>query len=214
MSLTYTQIDSLTDAFTENARALIFEAQTLQNVASFARAFSLAHLAREELAKCTILYAAGMRMLAGTDVDWAKTMRRLRSHKAKLEVEIVGQLMLLGWNEKLGAVLNMADYRNNRKNASLYVEIKDGKAVRPADVVTENQAFRTIELAKFALEFQMKTRDVSGLFANRTPETMQEISKIVSMSHEQLKAAAKVIAPMHQVVVALLMSENQSKKDS
>jgi AbiV family abortive infection protein len=129
MSLSTKQLDELIDAMTENACSLIKESDLLLTNGYHARAYSLAHFAREELSKCFMLHAAANKLLAGVDVDWKKLMRRFRSHQQKLIGEQVQMSVLLsafGNSEEALASLMaadaMADKRNDDKNASLYVE--------------------------------------------------------------------------------------------
>lgn len=209
MSLTYAQIDSLTDALLDNAKALIFEAETLNNVLAYARAFALAHLAREEISKCGILHAAGTRMLAGVPVDWKKTMRRLRDHKAKLELESVQQLLLVGDLEKLGAIPNIVEHRNDLKNASIYVGITDGKAVSPSEVVTARQAVRTIELAKFALDAELRIRITCGAFVNRIPGPIPGLANLDQLTAEQMNTLLESVGPQYKRMLQHILFEDK-----
>ena len=70
---------------------------------------------------------------------------------------------------KWAQYLILLSTENDRKNAAIYVGRVDGKAVPPSQVFTENQAARTIELAKFALESEEKIRVMVGPFLSRTP---------------------------------------------
>jgi len=82
--LTLQQLDTGIEAAVANAASLIEEAELLFRSNFHARAYTLAHIAREELAKVTMFYAAGLRMLAGKAVDWKKLHKRLRDHNSKL----------------------------------------------------------------------------------------------------------------------------------
>lgn len=95
MSLNLKQIDDYISALIENADKLVSEANTLFDAGGFARAHILAHLAREELSKCIILYAAGRRVQCGIDVDWKSTMKRLRDHKSKIRQETLMNAVVL-----------------------------------------------------------------------------------------------------------------------
>jgi AbiV family abortive infection protein len=206
MTLNYAQIDSLIKSLLDNAKALIFEAETLNSVSAHARAFALAHLAREEISKCGILHAAGTRLLAGIQVDWKKTMRRLRDHKAKLELETVNQFLLVGAASKMGAIPDIVEHRNDRKNAAIYVGLIDGKAVLPSQVFTENQATRTIELAKFALETEEKIRVTVGPFVTRTPGPIPGLPDLNQLTPEQMKELIERVGPSYQLILQKLFA--------
>lgn len=206
MTLHYAQIDSLIDSLLDNAKTLIFEAETLNNVSAYARAFALAHLAREEISKCGILHAAGTRLLAGIEVDWKKTMRRLRDHKAKLELETVNQFLLMGAASKMGAIPDIVEHRNDRKNAAIYVGLVDGKAVLPSQVFTENQAVRTIELAKLALETEEKIRVTVGPFTARTPGPIPGLPDLNQLTPEQMRELTERVGPSYKLILQKLFA--------
>ncbi|USX20941.1 AbiV family abortive infection protein [Oxalobacteraceae bacterium OTU3REALA1] len=206
MTLNYAQIDSLIESLLDNAKALIFEAETLNSVSAYARAFALAHLAREEISKCGILHAAGTRLLAGIEVDWKKTMRRLRDHKAKLELETVNQFLFVGAESKLAAVPSIVEHRNDRKNAAIYVGLINGKAVLPSQVFTENQAARTIELAKFALETEEKIRLTVGQFVARTPGPIRGLPDLNQLTPEQMKELIERVGPSYKLILQKLFA--------
>jgi AbiV family abortive infection protein len=119
MSLSTKQLDELIDAMTENACSLIKESDLLLTNGYHARAYSLAHFAREELSKCFMLHAAANKLLAGVDVDWKKLMRRFRSHQQKLIGEQVQMSVLLsafGNSEEALASLMAADAMADKRN--------------------------------------------------------------------------------------------------
>jgi AbiV family abortive infection protein len=175
MSLSIQQLDQLIDALSENAFSLIQESELLLTNGYHARAYSLAHFAREELSKCFMLHAAANKLLAGVDVDWKKLMRRFRSHQQKLISEQVQASVLLsafGNSEKalssLMAADVMADKRNDDKNASLYVEFSEGKLSTPSAVISEAKAKRTFELASLFLLKLVEMRKTIGVYQNKS----------------------------------------------
>lgn len=214
MSLNYAQIDSLIDALLVNARALVFEAEILHGVSAFARAFALSHLAREELSKCGILHAAGARMLAEIPVDWKTIMRRVRDHKSKLEQETLFQFLLIGETSQLEKIPEIVDYRNDRKNASIYVGITDGRARLPSDLVSDFQAARTIELAKLSLEIEEKIRATMGPFVNRTPGAILGISDFGQMTRDQMRLMLESMGPLYKQVLEHLLLPDEAPTDS
>jgi AbiV family abortive infection protein len=185
VSLTLAQIDEGMEALADNAGELIAEARLLHEAKAFPRAFALAHLAREELSKAQMLYAAGIRVLAKHPVDWKKLQRRLRDHKEKLRLEIVGQALLMkgsgdaDMTAAADALLSrghahaLTEKRNDDKNAALYVGLVDGKFIRPRETRTESQSWRTIELASSSHKDLTFVRTKSGPLAMRSIGSIQ-----------------------------------------
>ena len=178
--LTLAQLDSGIDALIENASSLIAEAQLLLEHKHFARAFTLGHLAREELAKVTMLFAAGVRLIAGHPVEWVKLKRRFVSHKSKLTQDALWNVMSTGMahtkeGEDLLKVLGaVTDVRNDAKNNSLYVGFKDDNFMRPRDFISERVAWRTVELARMSCDEWLAQRQATGKLADREPASMTE----------------------------------------
>jgi AbiV family abortive infection protein len=177
MSLSLSKLDDLIDALLSNADELIAESALLGKHGHFARAHALAHIAREELAKSIMLQAAAFKVLAGARVDWAKLMKRFRSHDEKLKLEGVQSAAFLSAAGNVEQSLlvhahatEMAKYRNHRKNAALYVELTDGKVSKPSEQFTERQSVRTFELAKMWLEEQKKMRQMLGRYDEQDPK--------------------------------------------
>lgn len=165
----------------KNALLLIRESQILYDNEAYARAFSLAHLAREEIAKVTMLYAAGLRMLAGHPVDAKKLLKRLRDHKSKLIIENLNNSFICaagGLPEPENIALNssnIANARNNDKNNSLYVGFDDGECTEPDQLFTAEKSLRTVLLAVDAFTNQEALLNIQGPLAGRAPISMPEI---------------------------------------
>lgn len=204
MSLPLKTLDELVTALIENATNLISDAEILFSAKSYARAYALAHFAREEISKCAIIHAAGVRTLAGVKVDWKKTMRRLRSHTDKLRMEIVQNAVFCAAKSDVKAfrlamenTAAMADYRDKRKNMSLYVGIDEGVVTRPSKVVNEHQASRTIRLAKIALGEERRIwRDI-GRLQDRKVETLPEVAEVDSCTPEEIVELLEEFAPIY-----------------
>jgi AbiV family abortive infection protein len=204
MSLSLEQLDKGIDLLIRNAEQLVGEAKALFDLGANARAFALAHLAREELAKATILQAAGLRILARQEVDWKSLMRRLRDHKAKLRMEILENALLLKGQgiSDFDAILTVkglaavADFRNDLKNVAIYVGFDDNKFVLPSDQINADNAGRTIELAATRLrqvQFEcqrsprLAEREIGSLAhfpvvdeiaEDLDPESLEEIARV------------------------------------
>ena len=77
------EIDLAREKVFENAQALVEDAEILFSNHRYARAYALAHLACEELAKLPMLVTAGLELACGRRVDWKKLDKRFRSHSEK-----------------------------------------------------------------------------------------------------------------------------------
>lgn len=200
VTLELTQIDQGIEALLSNAEDLVSEAKTLFSVNAFARAFTLAHLAREELSKVGMLQAAALRLLAEHPVDWKKLMYRLRDHKAKLyqehfENSLFSQGSNAGlFNPMLPQVADqVVDYRNNQKNDSLYVSIEEGKFIKPADRFNVKKAERTIKLAEIRLNEQRFNQADLGPYAERQIGSLRGRPNIDQQSLEELYACVSEV---------------------
>lgn len=190
VSLSVNQIDEYMQALVSNARELLRESELLYKKKANARSYTLSHIAREEIAKCKILYAAGRRLIAGMDVDWKVTFKRLRSHKSKLKQEIVANaatMLLEGYEDGFDVAMNVvsesSDMRNDYKNNSLYVGISmEGEIIRPDKVVNQDLAQRNIQLARFALNDEVNFQSRVGKLSKMDPEKMPDITSVDAKS--------------------------------
>ena len=194
-------------ALVDNAEELLSEATVLYQSSHYARAYSLAHFAREELSKCVMLHAVGAKLLAGNVIDWKETMRRLHDHKAKIRIETVQNAMIAaayGDMENAEAMaLNaelFASYRNKRKNESLYVNLDEGHAVKPSEVVSDAQALRTIKLAEIALQQEQGILSRLGPLAKRQPLNREHITQALE-AENIIDVLFEQIAPMYREVL-------------
>ena len=217
MGFTLEQIDAYIEALMLNAASLVRESQILYDNEAYARAFCLAHLAREEIAKTLMLQAAGVRLLAGHKVDFKKLNRRLRDHKQKLIAESVNNAVLCAGFDpgaaermlKSGAGASAA--RNDQKNDSLYVGFKSGTVSQPLNAISPERALRTISLAVDALTNQASVLKFIGKFADRSPISIPEILP------EDLKIDGDTLQMMSVVHHALLqksMANQEATKNT
>lgn len=211
MALSLEQIDAYIDALLTNATSLIRESQILYDNNAHARAFALAHLAREEIAKTLMLQAAGTRILAGHPVDFKKLERRLRDHKQKLIAETLNNIVFCaGVDPDMAESMILAagsapGFRNDLKNNSLYVGFKDGILSQPTQSFSAERALRTITLACDSLQNQLSILKLLGRFATRSPISIPEVHPDnVKLDRETIETLGNVYAK------ALFKSKKQS----
>lgn len=214
MALSLKKIDSYILALLGNAEELIIEAQTLYDANLYPRAFTLAHFAREELSKCLILHSTGCQILSGAEVDWKTTMKRLSDHKSKLRLETVQNSLFvaaMGANEKSELmtfnVEAFANYRNKRKNASIYVGVDEGAITRPSESISKDQAFRTIRLAMASLAQEKKLWEIIGPFGSKKPGSEKSLKDLKSLTAEQLIETLLEIAPKYRQFLEIVESD-------
>ncbi|MBF8728839.1 AbiV family abortive infection protein [Pseudomonas guariconensis] len=204
MEFTLEQIDAYIEALMLNAAALIRESQILYDNDAYARAFCLAHLAREEIAKTLMLQATGVRILAGHAVDFKKLDRRLRNHKQKLIAETMNNAVFCAGVDPSTAEFMIqrgggtSATRNDQKNNSLYVGFENGTVSQPLDGVSPERALRTISLAVDALTNQSSVLKFAGPFATRRPISIPEILP------EDIKLDVETLKHMGAIHLAIL----------
>ena len=130
--LSVQEIEALRVLVLENARDLLGESELLFQHKKFARAYSLAHLSSEELAKLLALASTGVILVNGGTINWKKLDEKLRSHTAKLKgllfVDFLGKAVnpttrdIEVHQEKLSQL----ELLNELKNASLYAGVYQG----------------------------------------------------------------------------------------
>jgi AbiV family abortive infection protein len=137
----------------ENAEQLHNEAEILGARRAFCREVCLHQISIEECSKIDMLGATAMELLTGHSVDLAKVARSMRSHQVKnfilaydsLRTEAEREAQHRGDHEAASKIFRkqqkaIHECLNTSKNASLYVDLIDGKFVAPSDLITETQA--------------------------------------------------------------------------
>jgi AbiV family abortive infection protein len=153
--LTIDELHQLRLRIFDNAESLYKEALLLLENGYYARAYLLAYFSCEELGKIPIVVGVIGRHLKSEAVDWNKTMKRFRNHKAKVESDDFYQYVFgieldllhdsdLKWLEEAKSV--SAD-RVNRKNNSTYVDVVGRKRASPLMEITKEHAKEMVERA-------------------------------------------------------------------
>lgn len=141
----------------DNAKELTFEALMLADNQHFSRAYSLAHLACEELSKLSFFLGVGIDLARGRTIDWKKLDSTLRDHLKKIQCDLAVDYALGGKIEKADD-FNESKFRaevatrNQRKNLSLYCDWVNGKFVKPSESVGRNDAISMIQFASSQLK--------------------------------------------------------------
>lgn len=139
----------------ENACELLEEAQILFAAKKFPRAYVLAHLATEELAKLPIIYGTRVRLYEKEHIDWKKFKFRLSNHQAKLRSIALFDYM----NDDVDLVMSQDVERYNRqlefvrnfdliKNLGLYSGYHENSPYKPSEQFLAENAQGMINLTK------------------------------------------------------------------
>jgi AbiV family abortive infection protein len=136
-----------------NAEQVFQEASLLREHKHFSRSLFLYQMAMEECAKVDMIGEAATGLTLGRPVDLEALEKDFRDHKAKnfsnayMSKASEAELAARRANDSKAARDAFANsqreihgFLNRAKNASMYVDLKDGKFVSPDAVVTEDEA--------------------------------------------------------------------------
>src|SRR5579883_2034183 len=136
-----------------NAEQLFQEASLLREHKHFSRSIFLHQIAMEECAKVDMIGAAATGMTLGHPVDLQALEKAFRDHKAKnfsnayMAKASEAEMAAREANDSKAASAAFEEsqreihgFLNTTKNASMYVDLKDGRFVSPDDTVDEEGA--------------------------------------------------------------------------
>jgi AbiV family abortive infection protein len=142
----------------DNAEKLYFEAELLAKVGATARALCLHQISLEECSKVETMGVWATSLLSGLEADQNKTLAALRRHSSKNKSNAY---MLEGSPEEKDAMargdwetareefrklqLEFHEASNIQKNASLYVDWKDGEFISPTEQITPEMLSQIID---------------------------------------------------------------------
>jgi AbiV family abortive infection protein len=215
--LTLEQLDAGVDAAFANAASLIDEAKVLFQSGFHARAYTLSHIAREELAKVTMLYASGLRLLAEHPVNWSKLEKRLRDHKSKLTSDaLISFFNTPGAADELDLkkMLAGSTSRNEWKNESLYIAFKDGNFKTPSEMISRAKSKRTIELASFAFEDARRFVSLGGKLTERKPGDAKRIFKRINPEKLDPNDAIELITNLTRLIHSKAKSQSDGESSA
>jgi AbiV family abortive infection protein len=145
-----------------NAEQLFQEASLLRENKHFPRSLFLYQIAMEECAKVDMIGAAATALTLGHPVDVDRLARAFRDHKAKnfsnayMSTASEAEMAARKANDSNAASeafrnsqREIHGFLNTAKNASMYVDLKDGKFISPSEVVGEEEALVIAALAYY-----------------------------------------------------------------
>jgi AbiV family abortive infection protein len=143
----------------ENSISLLEEARLLYAHKYFARSYTLAHLASEEVVKIPMIVRAVIDDMAGIQFDWERLEKRLRSHRKKIDAGHFHDYLQTDVRADDSDVrayevaLETTKYINDDKNNSIYCGFTDGEAVSPLEHISESMARSMIEVSGRRVEW-------------------------------------------------------------
>lgn len=143
----------------ENANELVEEADLLLRNNRFARAFTLAHLACEELVKLQIFYTIAVEVARGHDINWKTMGRQLNKHQVKIRWSVFVDFLRKSpqgnadnINELFQLVKASEVNLNKLKNDSLYASQIGNDFVKPSEIISREEATQCITRAREQLQ--------------------------------------------------------------
>lgn len=152
ITLSFNKLEEAYIMVYENARELLEESNILFKHKRFARSYTLAQIAHEELAKLPIIYKEAIKSLDKEKHDWNDFYKRLRSHESKNNQNFATHQTFAKLSK--GNVINLSNEEkkkhlkdvNQLKNESLYADIKNNQFTKPSNEIDELMAKAHLEL--------------------------------------------------------------------
>jgi len=201
--LTIRQLQDVQDAVLQNATDLISDAWFLAENLRHPRAFSVAVLACEELAKSPMLSQACIELTIGDPVDWNELGFFLRTHDQKLTLMALldfitavqsRQMRTLFMQERGGKRIRRKPKDINiAKQDGFYVDINpNGSPRKPSETIRPKDVVEVLQLAEKALE--MLTGAVAegrAFLARESPERIRAFRKELRPTSELIRKLVK-----------------------
>ena len=183
----------------DNAENLFGEAKILSARKAFCRALFLHQISLEECGKTEILGWWATGHLMGISVDFDTIRSRLTRHKVKN----FANAYMLPLSEAEQKARDESDWRrerdafkeqqaafhqesNNRKNASLYVDIVDNRFLSPSDQITEDMVCEIADRNKTFIELMRPKVEMLRLW-EQNPDVTRELMKGFQQMMEELR---------------------------
>jgi AbiV family abortive infection protein len=179
------ELRQLSEKAFQNACELLDESLLLFKGKHFPRAYVLAHLASEELAKVPIIYSTRVRLKGKEEIDWRHFNKRLTGHQSKLRSIALFDYM----NDEVDLIKNSDVERYNNqldfikkydllKNMGLYSGYHENTVFKPSEQFDSKLAESMINLTKGRLEC-LKTRWLDMISGEVTEESYKA-DKVIS----------------------------------
>lgn len=193
LALSIEEIESARAKLLRNAESLFAESQLLFEHGFYSRAYCLAHLCCEELAKIPMLVGVGLDLVNGEKVDWKKLHRRLTRHQEKINAMHVHDYFQSEIRaddsdvREYEAALKKTPHLNDMKNNSLYVGLVDNAFREPSEVVTQDDAIEIMNTTDERLKY-IQTVEQASLGKIETSKTGAEMRRFVKEYNKLRKA--------------------------
>jgi AbiV family abortive infection protein len=196
-ALSLPEIEGLRTLALQNSVELLAEAELLFLHKKFARAYTLAHLSSEELAKLPILAAYGVRLANGDTVNWTQLDDKLRSHTTKLQGLLFVDLLGRDVEPKAKSIqvhkeaMSRVELLNILKNASLYAGVYQGELYKPNAIFTEALAADMLTTSRNRLELFSEVEKVThGRMAELAKqETYMKLLRVLGVGNDSPRRA-------------------------
>lgn len=182
----------------DNAEKLYFEAELLAKAGATARALCLHQISLEECSKIETMGAWATSLLSGHEVDQKKVLTAVRRHSSKNKSNAYMLKRTLEENDAMARgdwetareefrklQLEFHQSSNDSKNASLYVDWKDGEFVSPTEQITPEMLSQIIDRNQTFLGHAQNSLNMLKRLG-KSPEDLQ------SLVVEFVKAAEKM----------------------
>ncbi|HDI3164402.1 TPA: AbiV family abortive infection protein [Vibrio cholerae] len=137
------ELKQLSEMAYQNACELLEESLILFNASRFPRAYVLAHLASEEIAKIPMIYGTRVRLKGKEKIDWKHFNKRLTGHQSKLrsiaQFDYMNDELDLIRNRDLKRYETQLDFVKKFdliKNMGLYSGYHENTVFKPSDQFT------------------------------------------------------------------------------
>ena len=169
-TLSVRDLHALRLAIFDNAEALHREATLLLKHGMHSRAYLLAHFCFEELGKIPIVVGVIGKLTSGEPVDWKKVRKRFTSHEAKIASQN-GHFYAFGLDVDLVRDTDVQWLVNankvvpesySEKNVATYVDVKEGKFLRPSEGISEEDAKKLVDFAFECLRAHWKSEGLTN----------------------------------------------------
>jgi AbiV family abortive infection protein len=171
----------------DNAERLYFEAEMLAKAGATARALCLHQISLEECSKVDTMGAWAASLVSGLKVDRDKVLGAFRRHSSKNK----GNAYMLEASQAEEEAKARGDWKaarqefkksqtefheasNDAKNASLYVDWKDGEFVAPSEQITPEMLSQIIDRNRTFLGYALNSLKMLRRL-DKTPDYMQDL---------------------------------------